>query len=75
MRVAAALAFGFFFSFIMDDNSLHIILPSFIEIGQELFEIIEEKTHPHTHPHTNTQTDTYTRMKIIPVQKQSFWAR
>ena len=48
-----------------------IILPSFIEIGQELFEIIEVKTHRQTH----TQTDTYTRMKIIPVQKQSFWAR
>ena len=23
----------------------------------------------------DTQTDTYTPMKIIPVQKQSFWAR
>ena len=51
--------------------SLYTILPSFIKIGQELFEIIEVNTQTHTHRHT----DTYTRMKIIPVQKQSFWAR
>ena len=51
--------------------SLYIILPSFIKIGQELFEIIEVNVHTHT----DTQTDTYTPMKIIPVQKQSFWAR
>ena len=49
--------------------SFYIILPSFIKIGQELFEIIEVKIHTHTH------TDTMTPMKIIPVQKQSFWAR
>ena len=48
MRVAAALAFGFF-SFIMNDNSLHTILPSFIEIGQELFEILDIKTQSHTY--------------------------
>ena len=36
-------------------------------------------THTHrqkyTHTDRNTHTDTYTLMKIIPVQKQSFWAR
>ena len=44
--------------------SLSIILPSFIKIGQELFEIIEVNTQTQTHRHT--------RMKIIPIQKQSF---
>ena len=38
---------GFFF-FIIDGESLHIILPSFIEIGQELFEIMDIKTQTHT---------------------------
>ena len=52
--------------------SLYIILPSFIKIGQELFEINSIKR---TDTHTDTHTDTYTRMKIIPDQKQSFWAR
>ena len=32
------------------------------------FDIIERQTHRH-------KTDTMTPMKIIPVQKQSFWAR
>ena len=50
--------------------SLYIIMPNFIKIGWELFEIIDIKTHGHT----DTQTDTYTRVKRIPVQKQSFWA-
>ena len=36
--------------------SLYIILPSFIEIGQELFEIIEVSTQ--------TQTDTQTHRHI-----------
>ena len=34
--------------------SLYIILPSFINIGQELFDIIEIKTHPYTHRQTHT---------------------
>ena len=55
--------------------SLYIILPSFIKIGLEHFEINHIKTHRHTDTQTDTQTDTYTLMKIIPVQKQSFWAR
>ena len=48
---------------------LYIIPPNFIEIGQELFEKIDSYTQTHS------LTDTYTPMKIIPVQKQSFWAR
>ena len=47
------------------------ILPNFIKIGQELFEIIDNKTHTHTQ--TDRQTDTQTIMKIIPVQNQRFW--
>ena len=43
----------------------------FNKIGQELFELIDIKTYTHTDRHT----DTYTRVKIIPVQKQSFWDR
>ena len=34
--------------------SLYIILPSFIKIGQELFEIIGVQTHTHTHRQTHT---------------------
>ena len=34
--------------------SLYIILPNFIQIGQELFEIINRQTHRHTHRHTHT---------------------
>ena len=48
-----------------------MILPNFIKIGQELFEIIDIKTDRQT----DKQTDTNTRMKIIPVQNQRFWAR
>ena len=55
--------------------SFYIILPNFIKIGQELFEIIDIKIYRHTDRHTHRHTDTYTRMKMIPVQKQSFWAR
>ena len=40
--------------------SLYIILPGFIKIGRELFEIIEVQTHTHTH----TQTCEVTRKKF-----------
>ena len=40
--------------------SLYIILPSFIKIGRELFELIDIKTHTHTDRHTHRQTDTQT---------------
>ena len=32
----------------------YIILPSFIKIGQELFEIIDRQTHTHTHTDRHT---------------------
>ena len=55
----------------------YIILPNLIKIGRELFELIDIKTHRQTDRQTDrhTHTDTYTRMKIIPVQNQRFWAR
>ena len=51
--------------------SFYTILLNFIKIGQELFEIIGVNIHRQT----DTHTDTYTRMKIIPVQNQRFWAK
>ena len=33
--------------------SIYIILPSFIKIGQELFEIIDQQTHTQTHTQTH----------------------
>ena len=39
--------------------SLYIILPSFIQIGQELFEIIDQ--HTQTDTQTDRHTDTHTR--------------
>ena len=47
--------------------SLYTILPSFIEIGQELFEIIERHTHRQTdrHTHTHRQTDTHTHTDTL----------
>ena len=52
--------------------SLYITLQSFNKIGQELSEINCIKTHRHTdrHTHRHLHAD-----EIIPVQKQSFWAR
>ena len=37
--------------------SLYTILPSFIKIGQELFEIIDIQPHTHTNTQTHTQND------------------
>ena len=37
--------------------SIYIIMPNFIKIGRELFEIIDIKTHTQTDRHTDTQTD------------------
>ena len=37
--------------------SFYIILPNFIKIGQELFEIIDIKTHRHTHRQTDRHND------------------
>ena len=48
-----------------------------INVGKYKKKIIEVNVHRHTDTQTNTgtHTDTYTPMKIIPAQKQSFWAR
>merc|ERR1712219_33839 len=35
--------------------TFYIILPNFIKIGQELFEIIDIQTHRHTHRQTHTR--------------------
>ena len=56
--------------------SLYIILPSFIKIGQELFEIIWEQTHRHTDTHTDRHIHRHIHAdENKAVQEQSFWDR
>ena len=46
--------------------SLLIILPSFIKIGQELFELIEEQTWPHTDRHNDAdENNTCPKTKFL----------
>ena len=59
--------------------SFYIILPSFIKIGQKLFEIIDKNTHWHTHSLTHRhihadENNTCPKSKILgQVIKQARW--